>query len=110
MNKKQIEQLKTLAVDIKAGRVFTSWQVKEKNLIPRIFMPIVFGGYKKNWVFFYCPIEHQVPRQFISGYPIFGSVGGLNKTKEKKLIEILNILNKKEKETLDSIGENNGNT
>ena len=56
MNTKQIEQLKTLAVDIKAGTVV--------------------------W---------------------------LNKTKEKKLIEILNILDKKEKETLDSIGENNGN-
>lgn len=111
MNTKQIEQLKTLAVDIKAGRVFTSWQVNDRQLLPLIFMPIALGGFKKNWVFFYSYYDSHVshPRS-IRDYPIFGSVGGLNKTKEKKLIEILNILNEKEKETLDSIGENNGNT
>ena len=43
MTSKQLEELKTLAVDIKAGRVFTSWQVNDRQLLPLIFMPIALG-------------------------------------------------------------------
>jgi hypothetical protein len=41
MNTKQIEQLKTLAVDIKAGRVFTSWQVNDRQLLPILTMTLM---------------------------------------------------------------------
>jgi hypothetical protein len=108
MNQKKLDSLKTLAVDIKAGRVFTSWQVHDRQLLPLIFMPIALGGFKKSWVFFYAYYDSHVshPRS-IRDYPIFASVGGLNKKDMLKLHKILKHLEEKEKEALNKIGVQN---
>ena len=44
--------LKDLALDIRANKVFTSWQVPQKQYLPLIFMPIALGGFKKVGYFF----------------------------------------------------------
>ena len=51
--------LKDLALDIRANKVFTSWQVPQKQYLPLIFMPIALGGFKKSWVFFYSYFENS---------------------------------------------------
>ena len=88
--------LKDLALDIRANKVFTSWQVPQKQYLPLIFMPIALGGFKKSWVFFYSYFENQVnhPRS-VSGYPIFSTVGGLNKKICWNYIKFYAILKKK---------------
>ena len=100
--------LKDLALDIRANKVFTSWQVPQKQYLPLIFMPIALGGFKKSWVFFYSYFDNQVnhPRS-VSGYPIFSTVGGLNKKDMLKLHKILKHLEEKEKEALNKIGVQN---
>jgi hypothetical protein len=96
------KNLKKLALDIKSGLVFTSWQVTNKEVLPRIFMPIALGGFKKSWVFFYSYFEHQLnhPRS-ICGYPLFSTVGGLNKKDMLELHKILCHLEEKEKEAIN---------
>ena len=94
--------LKDLALDIRANKVFTSWQVPQKQYLPLIFMPIALGGFKKSWVFFYSYFDNQVnhPRS-VSGYPIFSTVGGLNKKDMLELHKILCHLEEKENEVIN---------
>ena len=89
--------LKDLALDIRANKVFTSWQVPQKQYLPLIFMPIALGGFKKSWVFFYSYFENQVnhPRSVSS------TVGGLNKKDMLELHKILCHLEEKENEAIN---------
>ena len=52
MKKKELKQLKELALDIKANVVFTSWSCKNVEELKRCFMPLAFGlPTKKKFTF-----------------------------------------------------------
>jgi|TARA_R100000482_G_C5080159_1_gene125645 hypothetical protein len=101
------EQLIQLARDIRANKVFTSWQIKDKSYLPSIFMPLMFVGKSafNNGLFYeYLDSRDMSPRT-ISGYPIFGTVRALNKKDSSKLWDILQKLNKNEEDFVKTLPE-----
>lgn len=74
------DELRKFVVDVLAGRVFTSAQVRDQSLISMIFMPLALGALHEYvpeslliigvlWEY----LEQALPRG-INGYPMFTSV------------------------------------
>ena len=94
------EQLKELAKDIWSGKVFTSNQVQNHNDLHIVFLPLVFmtekqtSQLKKDKItLLYGHIKHALPRS-VNGMPTFGSMGMLNESDHRKLVEIYDRIEK----------------
>lgn len=85
------EDLKQIARDMIANRVFTSWQVDLHGPLSMIFMPLVFMQREDLWVLQQVPIEliyeymDKAGPRSINGYPQFFSMRWLNAEDSKKV-------------------------
>lgn len=95
------EELKTLAMDILQGRVFTSSQVPEgyADLLPQIFMPLMFMEEEQREAFLkeepyllYAPMKEAFPTG-VNGFPMFGSMAYLTKEDTIKVDKYIQAYN-----------------
>lgn len=98
-------ELKQLAIDIRAGQVFTSLHAPE-DMWSHIFMPLIFMGAKEVLeMIVYMPgmmyeyMEKAGPRA-INGYPCFFSVNFLDMEDTKYVIEYIHKLEEAERSVL----------
>ena len=106
VREKSDEEIKKLALDMMAGRVFTSLHIREgeeARMLPSIFMPLVFIGGSEDGealieklksgeiTLIYEYLSEAGPRA-INGYPSFLSMRCLNRADHKALSEMLNKL------------------
>ena len=109
VTKKELKEIKKLALDYRANLIFTSWECYDKdpqkwaNNLRMIFMPIAFGCVKKEHTFFFCYYGEKHELNGVNGFPMFDKVYCWNKEKEDKLREILKALEGKDKEVLEKI-------
>jgi hypothetical protein len=105
------EELKQLALDIRSGRVFGTWNVREgdERLIGSIFMVLMFMEQKdrdamkeQGVVHLYEYLSQAGPRA-INGYPMFMSMRPLTGEQAGKIDKIMAALAEAEKKALESI-------
>jgi len=109
ISKKELQEIKQVARDYRATKIFTSWDCYDPNPhtwalhIKSVFLPIAFGAGNKEHTFFfmYHGGKHEFPRPTINGYPCFDKVHCWNKEKEDKLREILNAMIKEDEKVLE---------
>lgn len=103
LNKTDME-LKQLALDIKNGLVFSSLNIRKKdlNLIGNIFMVTLFMDYNFDDVGMLYEYYEKAMSVSINGYPSFFSCYMLNKSDTEKLCTYVDLLTKQEKEFLHS--------
>lgn len=92
------DELKKIAEDIFAGRVFTDRHIKledQKALLHTIFLPLVFMSDKgtkemkdANVAVLYEYLDKAGPRM-INGYPCFFSMSFLNEAEAKKVFDLV---------------------
>lgn len=97
-------EIKDLAMSIYRGETFASWMIAEHdmNLLPSIFMPLVFIDEIMRKELIRDGIQHfyseysGAMRMNINGYPIFASMGMLDKNdgervnaKLKQIMELM---------------------
>jgi len=71
------EKLKEFVLGVLDGTLFVSAQVKDKKILPIVFLPLALGGFEgwkesqvKNIGVFYARMSSALPRG-INGYPCF---------------------------------------
>lgn len=90
---KSDRELRQLALDLRTGQAFGSWQVHESDLslLPNIFMPILFMSditrkvLKRDKVVHYYGHMSNASSRAINGYPIFDVISFLNAEDCKRL-------------------------
>ena len=102
------EELKQIAVDMHAGRIFSSDHFHERELqqmLPLVFMCLMFGGAElRTWLkdnkinLVYEYMSEAGPRM-INGNPVFASVKFLNEDDHKTVREFIAKL----QEAIDAI-------
>lgn len=89
------DELNTLARDIATDKVFCSFFLREseaKNLLGRIFMPVLFGAlndYSKEVIEdigFICEYYNKAGPRSINGYPMFMSCKFVSKADAKRIM------------------------
>jgi hypothetical protein len=92
------EELRKLAVDYVENKIFTSTQIREEDLLPTIFMPVLFGlfsGWTKEELkevgFLYEYLTEAGPRA-VNGYPIFFSCRVINRNDAERFREYATVL------------------
>ena len=109
MNKKSYEELKQIAKDMVAGKIFTDRQIPKTTPLHLVFMPFVFMEEKqrtkltdqiekKEIYMIYEYLEKAGPRA-INGMPTFMSCNMLSKTETDIMLDYF----KKIKKALDEI-------
>lgn len=96
---KNEKNLKQLAIDIQAGRVFTSQHIPEARRgtdISLVFMPLAFMKKKdieklqeQEVEVVYEYLEKNTSKMAINGMPMFGSCGFLTKQEWKTVVEYI---------------------
>ena len=106
------EQIKKLAVDVRAGLIFGTWMMREgdmESLVSMVFMPLVFMEQKDKEkmkedgvLHLFAFYTESAPRS-INGYPIFFSMGMLTGEDSEALRELIGRLEEAEKTVLEKI-------
>lgn len=93
--RKTEEEIKTLALDFHAGKVYTDRHLSDPNAVMQVFMPIVMGGLKDvseddmmQIGLIYEYLEKADPRS-VNGMPTFRSFQYLHKDDVSLLFEKL---------------------
>jgi hypothetical protein len=79
-------EIKDLAMQLFRGEIFTSWMIAahDINLLPNIFMPLVFideitrKEFIRDGIVHFYGLYSEAVNMNINGYPIFYSMGMLN--------------------------------
>lgn len=104
------EQIKKLAVDVRAGQIFGSWMMREsdmESLISMVFMPLIFmeqkdkEKMKKDGVLHLFSFYSEAAPRGVNGYPIFFSMGMLTGEDSAALKELMERLAEAEKTVLE---------
>lgn len=99
------QQLRELAFDVVAGKVFGSWNLPERDarLVSSIFLPLALSDrehfeFMKQWdiVHFYEYLHAAGPRS-VNGYPSFMSVKMLSGNEAAKLMRLCEMAEKIQK-------------
>lgn len=79
------EKLREFVLGVLEGSLYTSDQVRDRNLLSMVFLPLALGalnGWREDQLkeigVLYAPMSAALPRS-INGYPIFGEFCLLNK-------------------------------
>ena len=110
ISKKELENIKQVARDYRATKIFTSWDCYDHDVhtwarnIRCVFLPLAFGIDNKDYTFFYMyhGKGHEMARPTVNGYPCFDKVHCWNKEKEDKLREILQAMISEDEKVLES--------
>lgn len=97
------EELEALAWDIASGRVYTDRDCPP-NLIPNVFMPLMFiedKSFFDDLGFIYEYMDQAGPRS-INGCPMFASMRCLNKADLKVLAERVTTLQKMRTDAIET--------
>jgi len=97
------DELKQLAKDLYAGKIFTSNQLRKNDIPGMVFMPLMFLSEEQNEkikdvTLIYEYLDKAGPRS-VNGYPSFHSMNYLRKEDHEKVIEYFN----KVKQVIESI-------
>jgi hypothetical protein len=104
-------ELRKLAVDLRAGQVFTSAHVPadQQDALPMVFMPIALGGLRQltkkeldDVGLIYEYLDKAGPRA-INGFPSFFSMHFLNKDDARQLGAIIKKLGAAEQAALQEV-------
>lgn len=94
--RKDDKELKQLAIDIVAGKVFTSAAIHEselKSILPSVFMSIAFMGtrqreeFQKDDIQFIYEYVNKAEQRSVNGYPIFMTCRMLNREDLERLMK-----------------------
>lgn len=103
------DEMKQLAVDIMAGRMFGTWDLENPEDARRVFMPLGLSEPKHlqemaeaNVAHFYEYLEKAGPRS-CNGFPMFMSMKVLDGNDATKLHTIINKLQAAQDEALASV-------
>ncbi len=84
-------EIRELALGLRSGTIFGSWQLREPDLLVNVFMPLLFmtdvqrkSLIRDEVIHFYGAIADAAPRS-INGYPIFFSMQLLNKEDAERM-------------------------
>lgn len=96
--RKTDDEIRSLALQLYRGEIFTSMQIDDPRMIGNVFMPIMFMDdlHKKMLMIngaycFYANMEDAGPRA-INGYPCFFSMMYLDREDAKRLIDKLAVI------------------
>jgi hypothetical protein len=87
------EELKGIAKDIWAGKIFSTWNITNQDEYPLVFLPLVFldkktiTEWKKKEVSFIFEYMDKAGPRSINGMPSFFSCKCLTKTETAKMFE-----------------------
>ena len=102
------QELRQLAVDIADGKIFGTWDVKNEDMIPSVFMIIPFLKkeqleelQKKEVVQFYEYISKAGPMA-VNGMPTFFSANHINKDDWKKLVPLMKEFQAKKEQFMEA--------
>lgn len=110
-NMSRNDEIIKLAKDIKAGKVFGTWNLREHDahLIPMIFMPVALSGAElmkeireKEYSHIYEYVDQAGPRA-INGFPCFWSCAFLNKNDWQSICRTLAKLDEIENRVNDEL-------
>jgi hypothetical protein len=97
---KEDEELKQIAEDLWAGRIYSNRNMNDIKLIDSVFMPLMFLDRRKlkqlqhlKVDFFYEYIDKAGPRS-INGMPVFTSVRCLTKPETARMFEFYEAIKK----------------
>lgn len=99
-------EIKQLAIDIEANKVFGSWNIPDNNtdMLLSIFMVLALGGAEKlpkDTIHVYEYLDRAGTRS-INGYPIFSSLSAIN---EKDCNKLQSLLDKLKEQKIEFLAE-----
>jgi len=106
---KTTDELKQLAMDIIDGKVFLSSMVNPQELIPQVFMALMFLNkeqvekWNENRAFFLYEYYSQASPANINGYPVFTSFNALSEDETLSLNVFMKEYKMKKEEFLKNV-------